>query len=102
MVKAIRILGFVMLLLICAPVVVWAAPTVLINGHSLEMEVSPQISQGRVMVPMSSVFRELGAEVTWMNETQTILGKKDKTLLVLQIGKTNAIVNGKAQTLDSP
>ncbi|MEN6391000.1 MAG: stalk domain-containing protein, partial [Syntrophomonas sp.] len=38
----------------------------------------------------------------WMNETQTILGKKDKTLLVLQIGKTNAIVNGKAQTLDSP
>ncbi|MEQ8174209.1 MAG: stalk domain-containing protein [Syntrophomonadaceae bacterium] len=102
MVKAIRILGLVMLLLICAPAVAWAAPTVLINGHSLEMEVSPQIIQDRVMVPISSIFGELGAEVTWMDETKTILAKKDKTLLVIQIGKTNAIINGKTQTLDSP
>jgi len=102
MIKAIRILGLAMLLLMGAPAAVWAAPIVLVNGHSLEMEVAPQITQGRVMVPMSSIFQELGAEVTWMGETQTILGKKDKTLLVLQIGKTDAVVNGQTQTLDSP
>lgn len=101
MVKSIRIWFLAMLLLICAPAAASAAPTVLINGHSLETEVSPQITQGRAMVPMSLIFRELGAEVTWLNETQTILGKKDKTLLVLQIGKTDAVVNGKTQTLDS-
>lgn len=102
MVKLIRIAMAAMLLLIFAPAAVLAAPTVLINGHSVETEVSPQINQGRVMVPMSSVFQELGAELTWMSDTQTILGKKGKTLLVLQIGKSDAIVNGKTQTLDSP
>lgn len=102
MVKAIRIWCLAALLLVYTPAAAWAAPTILVNGHSLETEVSPQIIQGRVMVPISSIFKELGAEVTWLSETQTILGKKDKTLLVLQVGKNDAIVNGKAQILDSP
>lgn len=102
MVKPIKVLILALLLLVFVPAPVLAAPIVLINGLSVEMEIAPQVNQGRVMVPMSSIFKNLGAEVTWMNDTQTILGKKDKTLIVLQIGKTEATVNGKTQTLDSP
>lgn len=99
MIKPLQII-IAVLLFICIPVTAWAAPIVLINGHSLVTEVSPQMASGRVMVPMNSIFRELGAEVTWLGDTQTIMAKKDRTLLAVQIGKTEAVVNGKTQILD--
>lgn len=79
-----------------------AAPKVLINGYSLNLDVPPQIHNNRVMVPMSPIFRALGADVTWVGESQTILGKKNLTSITLQVGKNDATLNGASLTLDSP
>lgn len=79
-----------------------AAPKVLINGYSLNLDVPPQIQNSRVMVPMSAIFKALGAEVTWIGESQTILGKKNLTSVTLQVGKTYATLNGVDLALDSP
>lgn len=79
-----------------------AAPKVLINGRSLESDVSPEIQNSRVMVPMSAIFKALGAEVTWTAETQTIQGSRNLARISLQVGKTVATVDGKQIILDCP
>ncbi|MEQ8174208.1 MAG: trypsin-like peptidase domain-containing protein [Syntrophomonadaceae bacterium] len=99
-----KVMGFLLAMAILAafPGSAAAIPKVLINGYSLNLDVPPQIQNGRVMVPISPVFKSLGGEVTWVGETQTILGKRYLTRIALQVGKTSAILNGVELTLDSP
>ncbi|MEN6390426.1 MAG: stalk domain-containing protein [Syntrophomonas sp.] len=99
-----KVMGFLLAMAVLAtfPGAAAAAPKVLINGHSLNSDVPAQIQNGRVMVPISSVFKALGAEVTWVSETQTILGKKYLTSMTLQVGQPHAIINGIDLALDSP
>lgn len=98
-----KVIGFLLAMAVLAviPGSATAAPKVLINGYSLNLDVPPQIQNGRVMVPMSAIFKALGAEVTWVGETQTILGKKNLTSITLQVGKNYATLNGVDLALDS-
>jgi S1-C subfamily serine protease len=99
-----KVTGFLLALAMLAafPGPAFAAPKVLVNGYSLNLDVHPEIQNNRVMVPMSPIFKALGAEVTWVGETQTILGKKNLTSIRLQVGQANATLNGVDLTLDSP
>lgn len=76
------------------------AVSVYINGLNIAFDVPPQIINGRTMVPMRAIFEELGATVEWIQENQTITGKKGDTTIVLQIGSTELRVNDKVATLD--
>jgi len=53
---------------------VFAAQTakILVNGVEVVTNVSPQIINGRVMVPISFVARALGADVDWNGKTKTV------------------------------
>lgn len=60
--------------------------TVTVNGKALTTDVSPQIINGRTMLPMRAVFEALGANVTWAAEDKMIFATKGGTLITLKIG----------------
>ncbi len=56
---------------------------------------------GSVFVPMRELFNEIGASVSWEKNTQTVFARQGGISVSLQVGKKEAIVNGKAVKLDS-
>ena len=75
---------------------------VILNGEELFFDVSPQIIDGRTMVPMRKIFEKLGADVDWNGETQTITANKDDIVIIMQIDNTTIEVSGKEIVLDVP
>ncbi len=49
---------------------------------------------GRFLVPMRSIFENLGATVDWDGTTRTVTGIKDEIEVKLVIDDINAYVNG--------
>lgn len=47
-----------------------------------------------MMVPARGVFQSMGAEVKWFGDTQKIEIYKGNLKIILQVNKTNAVVNG--------
>jgi tetratricopeptide (TPR) repeat protein len=68
----------------------------------LSFDSSPVSIQGRTLVPLRTIFEELGMEVTWDGTTKTISGKKDGVEIKLQQDSKTAYVNGNQIMLDVP
>jgi len=62
----------------------------------------PTIVDDRTLVPVRGVFEELGFDVDWEQDTQTARLISSSHEVVLTIGSTNFITNGKSHTLDVP
>lgn len=75
---------------------------VLLDGRKLSFEVQPQIIGDRTMVPLRTIFEELGADVDWNGEKQTVTAKTDDTEIVMTIGSRIMTVNSRIITLDVP
>ncbi len=69
-----------------------------INGSPVDVEPAPIIQAGRVFVPLRGVFQDLGASVVYDNGQINATG--NGTEISLQIGSTQATVNGQAETID--
>ncbi|MGI8924926.1 MAG: copper amine oxidase N-terminal domain-containing protein [Fimbriimonadales bacterium] len=77
-----------------------AAITVYVNGNIVNFpDVAPTISHGRVLVPLRGVFEEMGAKVRWQAATRTVVAANAGHNVSLQIGKRNAMVNGRGVVL---
>ncbi len=74
--------------------------SVYINGTKILFDVDPQIINGRTMVPMRTIFEKLGAKVDWEQNTQTITGTKEDTIIIMQIDNNELKVNNKTTILD--
>jgi hypothetical protein len=72
--------------------------TVVVNGNTMQFDQPPVEQAGRVFVPLRGVFEQLGASVVYQNGQINATG--DGRNVSLQIGSTNATVNGQPQTLD--
>lgn len=75
---------------------------VYIDNTRLDMEVMPQIRDGRTLVPMRAIFEALGAEVKWDNDSREASGKLGDTVVTLKIDSKIAYVNGQPKELDVP
>lgn len=76
---------------------------VAINGQTIDFgSVAPQARQGRVLVPMRRIFEEIGATVNYDAGSQRILATRGNRRVELQLGSTEARVNGNPVTLDVP
>lgn len=64
--------SLVILLIISGAVIAASYVPVYINGHKLESDVSPQIINGRTMVPMGVIADAFGAEVTWVEASKSV------------------------------
>lgn len=71
-----------------------------INDKYLETDVAPIIINGRTMVPMRSIFENLGAEIAWDDATKTVTGTKKGTEIKIKIDDTKAMVDGEEVALD--
>jgi hypothetical protein len=62
----------------------------------LDLEVS------RVRVPVRFVAEQMGAMVTWDNDSQVVTITRDNLLIKLKVDDPNVEVNGKVITIDAP
>lgn len=101
--------------LICSALPVWAEEkattdtieiqfcvgdsTLLINGNEVAVETPYVVGDGVTLVPLRVITEAFGAEVGWIEESQTITLKYPGVEIVLQIGNPIAEVNGVAETL---
>ena len=74
---------------------------VVMNDKLLEFaDQEPIIVNDRVLVPLRVIFEELGANVGWDGETQTVTMEKNETVVSLKIGAAELIKDGTAVDLD--
>ncbi|MFE9275930.1 copper amine oxidase N-terminal domain-containing protein [Paenibacillus glucanolyticus] len=76
--------------------------SVLIDGVKLYTPQAPVMIQGRVMLPMRSIFEALDATVKWNQKTQTVTAVKDGTTVILKINSKTATINNQTVALDVP
>lgn len=76
--------------------------SVYIDNKRVSFQANPYIENDRVMVPMRKIFEELGAAVTWDDDTQSVSAVKGQTTAILAIGLNIMYINGEPKTLDNP
>ena len=47
--------------------------SIVVNGRTVPTDVSPRNVDGRIMVPISTISKALGADVTWDSKKQTVI-----------------------------
>ena len=84
----------------CAPALAQqnVGVTVIVNGNTMTFDQPPVEQAGRVFVPLRGVFEQLGASVVYQNGQINATGRG--RTVSLQIGSTQATVDGQPQTLD--
>jgi len=55
-----------------------------------------------ILVPLRGVFEKMGAQVKYDASTKTVNAKSDRSTMALTVGSTEAQVDGKTVTLDTP
>ncbi len=76
--------------------------SVFINSQPLSLDVSPQVVNGRTLVPLRAIFEALGASVEWNAADQSITATKEGQVLTLTVGSSTALNNGTTVQLDTP
>ena len=77
-------------------------PLVASTVRASEVTLQGEISGGRFLVPMRSIFEVLGASVDWNGETKTVTAKKGNISIMLSIDDKKALVNDEPLELDVP
>lgn len=73
-----------------------------VDGVAITLETAPFIHEGRTMVPVRFVSEQLGADVDWLPDTRQVQIVDGPKKIVLTIDSTNAVVDGRQETLDVP
>lgn len=76
--------------------------SVYIDNKRVSFQANPYMENDRVMVPMRKIFEELGAAITWDDDTQSVSAVKGQTTAILAIGLNIMYINGEPNTLDNP
>ncbi|MGM9550764.1 MAG: stalk domain-containing protein [Clostridia bacterium] len=75
---------------------------IIVDNNKLSTETQSIIINNRTMVPARAIFKALGAEVLWDNDTQTVIATKDDILVEIQMGNPEMTVNHRQVELDTP
>ncbi|MBR5586814.1 MAG: copper amine oxidase N-terminal domain-containing protein [Clostridia bacterium] len=71
-----------------------------IGSKSVTLDVAPQIIDGRTMIPLRAIFEALGADVTWYEQSQTIVAKKRGKQVQLAIDSPSMRIYGMEDSTD--
>ena len=66
----------------------------------LPEESQPFIHDGRTMVPFRVICENIGADVEWMDETNTVIVRRADSVIKMSIGSKNAFLNDKEIVMD--
>lgn len=78
------------------------AGCVTVNNHLVKFDAPPYIKGGSTYVPLRAISEQLGAQVSWNAETQTVTITKEGTTIELKANSTTVMVNGTPTELNSP
>lgn len=70
-----------------------------LDGTPLTSDVPAVVWQSRTMVPVRLIGEKMGASISWVDETNQVIVRKDGDTIVLTLGSASALVNGQAVTL---
>jgi N-acetylmuramoyl-L-alanine amidase len=73
-----------------------------VNDSPLKSDVSPQLMNGRTLVPLRVISEAMGMDVQWNSDSQKIDITKNQTQLELTINNQNAVENGTSVKVDQP
>ncbi|WP_281217284.1 copper amine oxidase N-terminal domain-containing protein [Lysinibacillus capsici] len=76
--------------------------TNMVSAQSVVTINGGKMIDNRTLVPLRSIFEELGATVIWNQNTKTISATKDTTNISLKLGTKTAVINGQAVSIDVP
>ncbi len=76
--------------------------SVIVNAKSTVTLDGGELVQGRTLVPLRSIFEEIGATVQWDQKNKKITATKDKRKITLTVGSKHTYVNGKHVVIDVP
>lgn len=76
--------------------------TVRVDNTTIEFDQNPVIDNGRTLVPVRAVFEHAGAEVEWIQETQTAVLTKDNYEVSIKLGESFITKNGAPIAIDCP
>lgn len=91
-----------LLIMIIPGELAFAAPAakLFLDGQPLYSDVPPTIVNNRTLVPLRVIMESLGANVVWRSNSEPILIKKNNAEIQVQVGKTQARINGQMINLD--
>lgn len=73
-----------------------------VQGKDVTLVKAPAIVDGRTLVPIRFVSENLGADVSWDEETRTVTMMDGTNVIRLTIDSDEAVVNGRTVKLDVP
>nr|WP_272898790.1 stalk domain-containing protein [Paenibacillus sp. MMS18-CY102] len=77
--------------------------SVYVDGKKLSLSQSPYETAGTTFVPMKAIFNALQVtNIVWEQSSKTLIVRKDRFTITLQVGSKTAIVNGKTYKLAAP
>ena len=102
--KSLSIILVMVFLSLVWPVAVSAAGiTVSLNGEIMDLGgVPPVLEQGRVLVPLRSVFEKMGAAVDWNNVQKQVEVHRGNEAIILPLKGQLAYINGVGYEIDVP
>ena len=73
--------------------------TLSLDGTPLLSDVPAVIWQNRTMLPVRLIGEALDAKVTWDDARNQVILRKNDATIILTLGSSTAVVNGKTHTL---
>lgn len=98
----------ILLVLLCVITFILTSPTgalaqsitVSLDGEIVQLSVQPILDQGRVLVPLRSIFEKMGAQVNWNEHLKQVEVQKGSQEICLPLKGREALINGVAYGID--
>lgn len=105
--KIIPLIFSILIYLIITPITYASSETsasinVYIDGAKISFTEEPFLLEGTTMVQFVPVFKKLGLNIKWDQETQSVMGEKEGLAVKLTIGDPKVLVNGVTKELTVP
>lgn len=71
-----------------------------VKGAETKLDVAPTVIEGRTFLPARFVAEQLGADVTYIEDSQTVVIEKDELVIALVVGEASIRISGVYQPLD--
>ena len=75
---------------------------VIVDGEQLSFDQPPVIENSRTLIPMRAIFEAIGAEIEWLPKEETVVARKDGTVIKISIGSNAMYVNDELTVLEVP
>ncbi|WP_165849379.1 InlB B-repeat-containing protein [Candidatus Cryosericum septentrionale] len=74
--------------------------TMTVDGTEVALDAPAALLEDRTLVPLRAVVEHLGGTISWNAKTRQVTLKARGTTIILTIGKSTALVNGKPLVID--